>query len=81
MLETLNQVINIQSEGLAQHEFSLAQVVIRPKLGDVMMMDLSRSDECIDAGSLAGRRAIPAVKRLILDKRFDRLLAVGRGRS
>lgn len=75
IIEILNQAIYIQSERMAQDELALAQVVIRPKLGDVTMMDLSRSDECINAGSLAGRRAVPAIKRLILDKRFDQLLA------
>lgn len=78
VLEVLNQAIYIQSERLAQEELSRAQVVIRPNLGDITMMDLSRSDECIDAGVLAGRRAVPAIKRLILDKRFEALQAAGR---
>ena len=81
VLEVLNQAIYIQSERLAQEELSRAQVVIRPNLGDITMMDLSRSDECIDAGILAGRRAVPAIKRLILDKRFDSFSAAGRVKS
>ena len=32
-------------------------------------MDLSKSDESIDAGMLAGRLAIPQIKRLILERR------------
>ena len=78
VLDVLNQAIYIQSERLAQDELSRAQVVIRPKLGDITMMDLSRSDECIDAGVLAGRRAAPEIKRLVLDKRFEAFLAAGR---
>ena len=78
VLDILNQAIYIQSERLAQEELSRAQVVIRPQLGDIMMMDLSRSDECIDAGVLAGRRAAAAIKRYVLDKRFGPLLAAGR---
>jgi NTE family protein len=77
VLDVLNQAIYIQSERLAQDELSRAQVVIRPQLGDITMMDLSRSDECIDAGILAGRRAVPTIKRLVLDKRFAALLAAG----
>jgi NTE family protein len=80
VLDVLNQAIYIQSERLAQEELSRAQVVIRPDLGDMTMMDLSRSDECIDAGVLAGRRAVPAIKRIILDKRFEALQAAGRVR-
>jgi len=81
ILETLNQAIYIQSERLAQDELSRAQVVIRPRLNDVTMMDLSRSDDCIDAGTLAGRRAVSEIKRLILDKRFEQLLAASRVKS
>jgi NTE family protein len=80
MLAILNQAIYIQSERMAREELARAQVVIRPKMGDISATDLSRSDECIDAGILAGRRAIPQVKRLILDKRFDQILIARKGR-
>src|SRR5262249_19690753 len=78
VLAVLNQAIYIQSERLAQDELTRAQVVIRPQMGDISGMDLSRSDESIDAGILAGRRAVPEIKRLILDKHFKQLLAGGR---
>src|SRR5690242_14959612 len=52
VLAVLNQAIYIQSERLAEEEVTRAQVVIRPRLGDIGAMDLSRSDECIDAGIL-----------------------------
>jgi len=81
VMDTLNQAIYIQSERLAQDELSRAQVVIRPRLDGIQMMDLSRSDECIDAGTLAGRRAVPEIKRIILDKRFQALLAASRVQS
>ena len=74
IMAILNQAIYIQSERLAQDEIALAQVVIRPQMGDITMMDLTRSDESINAGIIAGRRAIPEIKKLILDKRFDKLL-------
>src|SRR5262245_2806222 len=70
VLAVLNQAIYIQSERLAKDELTRAQIVIRPQMGDIGAMDLSRSDECIDAGTLASRRAVPGIKRLILDKRF-----------
>ena len=53
-------------------------MVIRPQLGDIGPMDLSRFDDCIDAGILAGRKAVPQIKRLILDKRFEQWLRVKR---
>jgi NTE family protein len=81
ILDTLNQAIYIESERLTQDELSRAQVVIRPKLDEVTMMDLSRSDDCINAGTLAGRRAVPLVKRFILDERFGQLLSASRVRT
>jgi NTE family protein len=74
VLNVLTQAIYIQSERMAQDELTRAQVIIRPKLGDIGAMDLTRSDECIEAGIVAGRAAVPDIKRYILDKRFDKLL-------
>ena len=80
VLEVMNQALYIQSERLAQEELTRANVVIRPKMGNIGAMDLSRSDECIDAGIVAGRRAVPEIKKYILDQRFNRLLGgMGKG--
>ncbi len=73
VLGILNQSIAIMSQRLAKDELTRAQVVIRPKMGDIGPMDLARSDESIDAGILAGRKAVPEIKRLILDKSFGRI--------
>ncbi len=75
VLAVLNQAIYIQSERLAEDELKRAQVVIRPRMGDIGSMDLTRSDESINAGIVAARQAVPAIKRLILEKRFRQLLA------
>lgn len=79
VLDILNQSISILSERLARDESNRAQVVIRPKMNDIGLMDLSRSDESIDAGILAGRQAVPMIKRIILDRRFDLLIRKGKG--
>jgi NTE family protein len=80
VLEVMNQALYIQSERLAQEELTRANVVIRPKMGNIGAMDLTRSDECIDAGIVAGRRAVPEIKKFILDQRFSKLLgAMGKG--
>ena len=81
VLAVLNQAIYIQSERLAQEEMTKAQVVIRPQLGDIGAMDLSRSDECIDSGILAGRQAVPQIKRLILDKRISEWMRINKVRT
>lgn len=73
VLDILNQSISILSERLARDESTRAQVIIRPKMSDIGLMDIARSDESIDAGILAGRRAVPMIKRIILDRRFANL--------
>src|SRR3989338_5170394 len=74
IIATLNQAISIQSDSKSQEELSRAHFVIRPQLGDITAMDLARSAECIDAGSLATRRAIPGIKRLLMDGNLETLL-------
>ncbi len=75
IMATLNQAIYIQSESMSKAELARADVVIRPQLGDISAIDLTRSAECIDAGILTTRHAVPLIKQIILDKNFDLLLA------
>src|SRR5262245_59115457 len=74
IMATLNQAMFIQSEAMSQEELARADLVIRPKLADISAFDLSRSAECIDLGSLATRRSVPALKRLLIDKNLDAIL-------
>jgi NTE family protein len=71
IISTLNQAISIQSESKSQEDLAVADFVIRPRLGDITAMDLSRSAECIDAGSLSTRHAIPGIKRMLVDKNIE----------
>jgi NTE family protein len=74
IVTTLNQAIYIQSEGMSQEELANADFVIRPDLGDIGATDLTRSAECIEAGNVATRHAIPAIKRMLVDRNFHLLL-------
>jgi len=59
VLAVMNQAIYIQSERLAQDELTRAQVVIRPEMGDIGAMDLSRSMNALTTGSWrAGVRSL-----------------------
>jgi NTE family protein len=78
IIGTLNQAIFIQSEAMSQAELARADLVIRPQMGDITAFDLTRSAECIDAGTLATRHAIPAIKRLLIDKNLDLILRMPR---
>jgi NTE family protein len=78
IVSTLNQAISIQSEAKSHDELTRAHFVIRPQLGEITAMDLGRSAECIDAGSLASRHAIPGIKRLLVDKNLNTILRYGK---
>jgi NTE family protein len=79
MIATLNQAISIQSESKSNEELARADFVIRPQLGDITAMDLARSAECIDAGNLATRHAVPGMKRVLIDKNLTEILRYSRG--
>jgi len=78
IIATLNQAISIQSESKSQEELARADFVVRPRLGDITAMDLSRSAECIDAGSLSTRHAVPGIKRTLVDKNIAEILRYSR---
>ena len=68
VLMTLTQSIYIQGSILEKDELKAADLVIKPEVGEVSVIDLNRSEECIDAGVIATRKAIPEIKRFIIGK-------------
>jgi NTE family protein len=81
VMAILNQAIYIQSETMSRQELARADIVIRPHLGDISAIDLSRSAECIDGGVIAARRIAPRIKRLLLEKNFEHLLQRSGGKK
>jgi NTE family protein len=67
----LNQAIYIQGRQIEDERLQLADLVIRPEVGDVSAVDLGRSRECIDAGVLAARTMAPKIKRLLIGRVSD----------
>lgn len=74
ILAILNQAIYIQSESMSKDELSHADIVIRPQLGDISAIDLTRSAESIDSGTLSTRAMVPQIKRLLIDRSFKNLM-------
>ena len=64
-LETLDQVITIMMRQQVQNLSRLADVVITPKLGDLLASDFSAIDTLIAIGYAAGKAAAPALRKLI----------------
>lgn len=74
ILLILAQVIAIQGNQLMDSQLKNADVVIQPQVGDVSIMDLNRGDECVEAGVIATRKNLSKIKRLIMDKSFEKML-------
>ena len=74
VLMTLTQSIYIQGSILEKDELKGADLVIRPKVGEVSAIELNRSEECIEAGIVAARKAMPEIKRYIIGKIDDKKL-------
>lgn len=72
ILSTLAQVIMVQGYETARKREELADFVIRPHVGDVSILELGRSQECIDAGLLAARSSLPELKKKILEESFNK---------
>ena len=70
----LTQAISIQGRQLDDQKLKLSDINIFPKVSDVSLMELNRSRECIDAGSVAARESIAQIKKQLLEKTSNYLL-------
>jgi len=68
VLRTLIQSIYIQGSILEKEELKTADIVIKPHVGEVSVIDLNRSEQCIDAGVAAARKSMPEIKNYIINK-------------
>jgi len=64
ILDTLIQSGNIMYAKIAEEQISLADVVIRPKVGDIFSGDFTKRHEAILEGEKAAREALPEIFRL-----------------
>lgn len=64
----LTQAIYIQGSHFDEERLKLADAIIAPQISDVTAVDLGRSRECIDAGVLAARQEVAAIKRMLIEK-------------
>jgi NTE family protein len=70
----LTQSIYIQGKQLDEEKLKLADMLILPRVGDVASIDLGRSRECIEAGTLAARQSIRELKQKLMDRTSDEYL-------
>jgi NTE family protein len=67
-IETLMQTIYIQGMMFDQYNLDSADVVIRPDVGYLSVLDFKHSHPCIDKGFIAATKAIEDIKKIIISK-------------
>jgi NTE family protein len=70
VLTTLNQALYIQGQVIADERLALADVLIEPQVRDVNAFELWKSEECMKAGEEAARRALPRLRKSLVEKFF-----------
>jgi NTE family protein len=73
-IETLMQVIYIQGMTFDQHNLALADVIIRPDVGNLSVLDFKHSAPCIDKGFIAVEKTIKDIKKIIISKTKEKYL-------
>jgi NTE family protein len=74
VFQALVRTIEIQKDTLMEEKRKSADFLIEPNVGSVSIIDLGRSKECIEAGTVAARKNILDLKTLII----RRVLAMNR---
>ena len=76
MLGTIGQSINIMGERLGAQELARADIVIRPKVGDIGPTAFEQKDRAILEGERAALAAIPAIRARIAEREAAQHAAV-----
>ncbi len=74
VMATLSQVINLQGGFLTAKQIKEADFLLIPNVKNVSMIELDRSQECIEAGVISGRSKVNELKDKILEKFIDRIV-------
>lgn len=69
---TLFQTIYIQGQQSDINNLKMSDIVIVPKVSDVSAIELNKAVECIDAGFIAGKKSLNKIKKLIIDKTYEK---------
>ncbi len=69
---TLFQTIYIQGQQSDRINLNLSDIVISPKVNDISAIELNKAGECIDAGFIAGKNNIQQIKKLIIQKAYEK---------
>ena len=66
VFRSLVRAIDIQKDIIIEAKKKSADLMIEPNVGNVSMVDLGRSHDCIEAGTVAARHSALSIKALVL---------------
>ena len=72
VFSTLFQTIYIQGQQSDRENLAMSDIVISPKVSDISAIQLNKAVECIDAGFIAGKNSVKKIKKLIIDKTYEK---------
>lgn len=72
VFSSLFQTIYIQGQQSDKANLQKSDIIIAPKVNDISAIELNKSLECIDAGFLAGKRSINDIKKIIIEKTYEK---------
>ncbi|HEU4382335.1 MAG TPA: patatin-like phospholipase family protein [Anaeromyxobacteraceae bacterium] len=67
LVDVMLQAANIMFALNVEHSRKDADVLVRPKVGDVAMLDFTQKKRCMEAGIAAAREAVPRIRQAIAD--------------
>ncbi|HAX61194.1 MAG TPA: hypothetical protein DCX95_01345 [Elusimicrobia bacterium] len=73
VMTTLSQVINLQGGFLTEKQMPAADFLLIPNVKNVNIIELDRSQECMEAGVISGRSKVNELKDKILEKFIDKI--------
>lgn len=72
VFRSLTRALEIQGRVIVRENRKSADFVIEPEVGDVSIADLKRSRDCIEAGTIAARKAALELKALLLQRLLEK---------
>jgi predicted acylesterase/phospholipase RssA len=71
-MSTLYQAIYIQGQQKDEINLAMSDIVIRPDVKDVSVLDLNKAENCIQSGFVAGKNNVNKIKEIIIKKIYEK---------
>jgi NTE family protein len=72
VMSTLYQAIYIQGQQKDEINLAMSDIVIRPDVKDVSVLDLNKAENCIQSGFVAGKNNVNKIKEIIIKKIYEK---------